>query len=80
MFTVYILYSKSLDRYYTGHTASIEDRLLRHNKGRSKATKTGTPWTIVHTEIFNNKSDAYKRELEIKAKKSRIYIEKLIAG
>ena len=37
MFTVYILYSKSLDRYYTGHTVNIKDRFLRHNKGRSKA-------------------------------------------
>ena len=80
MFIVYILYSKSLDRYYTGHTANIEDRFLRHNKGRSKATKAGIPWIIVHTEAFESKSIAYKRELEIKAKKSRTYIEKLIAG
>ena len=80
MFIVYILYSKSLDRYYTGHTTNIEDRFLRHNKGRSKATKAGIPWIIVHTEAFESKSIAYKRELEIKAKKSRTYIEKLIAG
>ncbi len=79
MFIVYILYSKSLDRYYTGHTANIQDRLLRHNNGRSKATKTGAPWVIVYTEMFNTKSIAYKRELDIKAKKSRSYIEMLIA-
>ena len=80
MFIVYILYSKSLDRYYTGHTANIQDRLLRHNNGRSKATKTGVPWIIVYTEMFNTKSGAYKRELDIKSKKSRSYIETLIAG
>ena len=80
MFIVYILYSKSLDRYYTGHTANIQDRLLRHNNGRSKATKTGVPWIIVYTEMFNTKSGAYKRELDIKSKKSRAYIETLIAG
>ena len=80
MFIVYILYSKSLDRYYTGHTANIQDRLLRHNNGRSKATKKGAPWVIVYTEMFNTKSSAYKRELDIKAKKSRAYIETLIAG
>jgi putative endonuclease len=80
MFIVYILYSKSLDRYYTGHTANIKDRLLRHNNGRSKATKTGVPWIIVYTEMFNTKSGAYKRELDIKSKKSRAYIETLIAG
>ena len=80
MFIVYILYSKSLDRYYTGHTANIQDRLLRHNNGRSKATKTGVPWIIVYTEMFNTKSGAYKRELDVKSKKSRAYIETLIAG
>ena len=80
MFIVYILYSKSLDRYYTGHTANIKNRLLRHNNGRSKATKTGVPWIIVYSEMFNTKSGAYKRELDIKSKKSRAYIETLIAG
>ena len=79
MFFVYILYSKSLDRYYVGHTASLNDRIKRHNSGRSKATKGGIPWAIIYTEMFENKADAYKRERSIKAKKSRIYIEKLIA-
>jgi len=80
MFFVYILYSKSLDRYYTGHTHCIIDRLNRHNSGRSKATKGGIPWEIMHTESFKTKSDAYKRERVIKAKKSRKDVEKLIAG
>lgn len=69
MFFVYILYSKSLDRYYTGHTHSISDRLSRHNSGRSKATKGGIPWKIVHIESFKTKSEAYTRERSIKAKK-----------
>jgi len=79
MFFVYILYSKSLDRYYVGHTVSLNDRLKRHNSGRSKATKGGIPWVISYTETFETKADAYKRERLIKAKKSRIFIEKLIA-
>ena len=80
MFFVYILYSKSLDRYYVGHTASLNDRIKRHNSGRSKATKGGIPWSLIYKEMFENKADAYKRERSIKAKKSRIYIEKLIAS
>ena len=80
MFYIYILYSKSLDRYYTGHTHCVLDRLNRHNSGRSKATLVGVPWEIVHIESFKTKSDAYKRERSIKAKKSRKYIKKLIAG
>jgi putative endonuclease len=55
------------------------DRLLRHNSGRSKYTKFGIPWQLVYLEEFKNKTEAYRRELEIKKKKSRNYIERLIA-
>jgi len=80
MYVVYILYSLSKDQYYIGHTSNLEDRLKRHNAGRSKATKHGVPWQVKYTQSFTTKSLAYSRERSIKAKKSRIYIEKLIAG
>ena len=80
MYVVYILYSLLKDQYYIGHTSNLEDRLKRHNAGRSKATKAGVPWEIVYTQIFSTKSEAYRRELAIKAKKSKDYIKKLIAG
>ena len=79
MFTVYILYSISLDNYYIGHTSDIEDRIQRHNQKRSKSTKGGVPWLLVYTEEFTTKSLAYSREMQIKKKKSRIYMEKLLA-
>ncbi|MCF7805479.1 MAG: GIY-YIG nuclease family protein [Candidatus Marinimicrobia bacterium] len=44
VYTVYILYSKSLDRSYTGHTRKLADRLKHHNQGRSKATRAGISW------------------------------------
>jgi putative endonuclease len=57
----------------------MDDRLLRHNSGRSKYTKFGIPWQLVYLEEFKNKTEAYRLELEIKKKKSRNYIERLIA-
>ncbi|MFD2561032.1 GIY-YIG nuclease family protein [Aquimarina rubra] len=78
MFIVYILFSESLNKYYIGHTANLEDRLKRHNQGRSKSTKSGIPWKIVYTETYETKSKAYQREMEIKRQKSKIYIERLI--
>ncbi len=80
MYTTYILHSLSHDRYYIGHTSNIEDRLIRHNSGRSKYTKHGIPWELIYSEVFYTKTEAYQRELEIKKRKSRIYIEKLISG
>jgi putative endonuclease len=75
---VYILYSKSKDRFYIGHTHDLNQRLLQHNAGRTPSTKAGRPWIIVYSETYNDKGSAAKRELEIKNKKSRKYIESLI--
>ena len=78
LFTVYILYSDVLGQYYISHTADIEDRLYRHINSGSKATKKANDWRIVYTEGFQSKSEAVKREFEIKRKKSRKYVEWLI--
>ena len=68
----------SLDRYYVGHSKNILDRIKRHNAGWSKATKAGIPWKLMYEETFETKSAAYQRELAIKSKKSRFYIESLV--
>ena len=77
-YIVYILESENTCRYYVGSTADIEARLQRHNQGRSKYTKTGIPWKIVHTEAFATRSEAVRREQQIKRRKSRHYIEELV--
>lgn len=80
MFYVYILYSHRLDIYYMGSTGNLEDRIKKHNSGRSIYTKRGIPWEIVYAKDFSTKSEAYQAELYIKSQKSRKYIENLIAG
>jgi hypothetical protein len=35
-------------------------------------------WELKYTESFESRSQAYQREMEIKKKKSRVFIEKLI--
>ena len=74
----YILFSEKIDKYYIGSCEDLEERLIRHNQGRSKFTKTGTPWTLVYSEKYDTRSEAYKREMEIKKKKSRIFIAQLV--
>jgi putative endonuclease len=78
MFIVYILYSSNVDQYYVGHTQNIDDRLSRHNSGRSLSTKKGKPWNLVYTETFETRSEAMLREKAIKKMKSRTYLEQLI--
>ena len=77
---VYILFSKKLNMYYVGSTSNLEDRLIRHNSGRSKFTKPGVPWELVYKKAYDTKSDSMKAELYIKSQKSRIYIENLISN
>ena len=80
MFFVYILYSEKIDSFYVGSTGNLEDRLIRHNTGRSTYTKRGMPWTLVYQKEYLSKADAYRAELYIKSQKSRNYIESLING
>ncbi|WP_445298479.1 GIY-YIG nuclease family protein [Lacibacter sp. H407] len=79
-YTVYILYSISFDKYYVGYTGDIiAERLRRHNSNHNGFTGGSGDWIVKYTECFNNKQDAIQREKEIKSKKSRKYIEALIA-
>ena len=78
-FYCYILYSDKTDKYYVGQTEDIQNRLTQHNSGRNKSTKSGLPWVVKYTEEFLTKAEAAKREIEIKNKKSRKYIEWLIS-
>ena len=80
-FHLYILYSPSKDKYYIGHTGDdLNERLRRHNSDHKGFTGRVGDWRIVYTEEFRTKEDAYKREREIKAWKSKKRIELLIGS
>lgn len=56
------------DSLYTGYTVDVEKRINTHNKsGGAKALKGKLPVQLVHSEIFKTKSEALKREAEIKS-------------
>jgi putative endonuclease len=76
---VYILYSSTTDKYYTGYSADVDLRLIKHNLGATLSTRPGRPWIIVYKEECKSKTLAIIREREIKAKKNRTYIEFLIS-
>jgi putative endonuclease len=66
-FHVYILESDTDKSLYIGQTSNIEERLLRHNQGRSKYTKAKRPWTLLYSETFDTRASAAKREKELKS-------------
>jgi putative endonuclease len=81
MWTFYILYSPSKDKYYIGYTGDLlSERLRKHNSNHKGFTGKLGDWQIKYTEEFYEKSDALKREREVKKWKSRKLIEKLIGS
>ena len=79
-YSVYILYSKSSGKYYVGSTASLADRLNRHNTGGSQSTRFGAPWSLVYREEYGTRAAAVEREKQIKSYHGGEAFKKLIAG
>ena len=72
---VYILKSQKTNRFYIGCTANLEERLKKHNLGKTKSTKPYRPWMLFYKEEFDDKKNAYKREWHLKHPKG--YLEKI---
>ena len=80
MFNTYVLYSAIHNRFYVGHCEDIAVRLQRHNNRMVPSTRPYVPWLLAYYEEYASRADASNRELEIKKKKSRKYIEFLVNG
>ena len=53
---------------YTGYSTDPVRRLSEHNCGNkgAKYTRSRRPCTLVHIEVYDTKSEALKREYQIK--------------
>ena len=66
MHFIYIIECKD-GTLYTGYTNNLEKRVTMHNEGRgAKYTRGRAPVVLRYFEQFDTKSDALKREAEIK--------------
>ena len=53
--------------YYSGYTTDLERREKTHNSGKgAKYTRSRLPVKVVYFEEFSSKSEALKREYELK--------------
>ena len=77
MYTVYILFSEKDEKRYIGCTSNLNRRLEEHKMGLVKSTKNRCPFKLIHTEKFNHKSDALKKEKFFKTGKVREYLKNL---
>ena len=78
MFTVYVLYSETHDIHYTGYTSDLAERFLSHNHLSTKGWAAKyRPWKIIHTEEYESKGEAMKRERWLKSGHGRAFIKLL---
>ncbi|MBA6153483.1 GIY-YIG nuclease family protein [Gelidibacter maritimus] len=77
---LYIIYSKSQDKYYVGETININLRIAKNNNHSYKGsfTKIATDWKIVLDYECSTKDEALFLERFIKRMKSRKFIDKII--
>ncbi|MFN5334690.1 MAG: GIY-YIG nuclease family protein, partial [Bacteroidota bacterium] len=50
-YSVYILWSSSLSKYYVGSTQDLDNRIKEHNRGEGRFTKRGVPWDLVWSTV-----------------------------
>ncbi len=62
-------------RHYIGITTDPIRRLVEHNSGSTRSTRPFKPWKMIHTEEFDSRKEACKREWYLKHAKG--YKEKL---
>ena len=67
-------------KYYIGFSEGPGRRVEEHNRGEVKATRYARPWRLVYAEECADATSARKREYQLKAMKSRAYLEALIGG
>jgi putative endonuclease len=74
---VYVLQSETdPNRFYTGCTLDLRDRLARHNRGEVPYTSQWKPWQIKTYIAFSNRVQAKAFEHYLKSSSGRAFLKK----
>jgi putative endonuclease len=79
-YKVYILFSLSIGKYYTGHSEDLENRMMEHNGGETTSIKHGIPWAIAWVKETSSRSEAIKLENRIKKRGAKRFLEDVSRG
>ena len=79
MFTVYVLKSEKNGKRYVGYTGKDPSvRLYEHNAGSNKYTRQNSPFILLYTEQYEEKTEAAKRERFLKSGQGRKFLDETI--
>jgi putative endonuclease len=79
-FIVYILFSDSAKKYYTGQTQDLLNRLNEHNSGETTSLKNGIPWRVVWQVSVDSRAEAMALETKIKKRGAARFLQGLSRG
>ncbi|MBX2963425.1 MAG: GIY-YIG nuclease family protein [Cyclobacteriaceae bacterium] len=79
-FVVYILFSERTQKYYTGQTQNLENRLFEHNNGETSSINGGIPWELVWSIPCSSRSEAVRLETKIKKRGAKRFLDDLSRG
>ena len=78
VFYVYILESLKDHSFYIGQCDDLDKRMSKHFDGMSRYTASKRPLRLRYFEILSTRSDAIKREKQIKSYKGGEAFQKLL--
>ena len=78
MYYVYILYSLSDKKFYTGFTENVAARVKDHNAGKNISTRNRRPLKLLYYEYHLSKTDALRREKYFKQTRGKTTIKRIL--
>ncbi len=81
-FYVYVLRSGSTGGKYVGHTSDLPRRIQEHNNPdhnpRKYTSRNPGPWVLIHSEVFESRAEAMRREKYLKSGAGRKLVRDMV--
>ena len=80
VYTVYAIYNRAASKIYIGQTEDVARRLRQHNDHAFVGYTARFPgeWELIYSESVATRSEALKREKQLKSGNGRAYIKTYI--
>lgn len=78
MFYVYVIYNRKNGKIYIGQTVNLEERIKLHKEKcfmNSYTARFDGGWELIYREESDNRSEALKREKQLKSFRGREFIK-----
>lgn len=82
MYILYALYNSRVDKIYIGQTVDLQKRLYEHNSHafQGYTSRFEGEWEVIYQESLPTRSEALKREKQLKSFRGREFIKTHIPG